>query len=208
VLAARRGRVILKIDAVAIDKALGALPPGPQIGEAIVRLARRLHRGTDRYRPRIKVDVIGVGTSVVDYLVLHYSAELEILAVNSSAAADEWLVLASATEGSDARTAATEYRNLRTQLCFGVTRWLSDRGALPPDEILGAELVATCFSYAPNGKMAAEDKKEVKKRLRRSPDRADAVALAIYDPGRVELGGELPELDETAGYRIKGRGYG
>jgi phage terminase large subunit len=204
VLAPRRGRKVFELEAVAIDRAAGALPPGPQVGEAIVRMARRLRKPTDRLRPRVKIDSIGVGTAVVDYLVLHHKGELEIVAVNSASAADAWLVLAPGTGVSPRKTAADEYRNLRTQLAFGVTLWLREGGALPDDDKLGQELVAATFYFRENGKIAAEDKDEVKKRIRRSPDRADAVALAIYSPPRRRPGVKPPavhtmDLDQMPG---------
>jgi len=51
--------------------------------------------------------------------------------------------------------------------------------ALPPDERLAEELLALRWSPSPNGRIRLEAKVEAKGRLGRSPDRADAVAMAL-----------------------------
>jgi hypothetical protein len=51
--------------------------------------------------------------------------------------------------------------------------------AFPPDQKLAALLCGVHFTMTPNG-IAAEDKISVVKRLGRSPDRADAVAMPWY----------------------------
>jgi hypothetical protein len=56
---------------------------------------------------------------------------------------------------------------------------------LPPDTKLEGELVAPTFAYLPNGRIKVESKDEIKARLKRSPDRADALALAVYKPAHV-----------------------
>jgi hypothetical protein len=244
ILAPLRGKKLLELEAVKLDRSVNAMPPGPQVAEAAVRMARRLRRGSsavgaanaplhygdqvtvdgqvgalrrlaqerqpgvwweivtesgvlfrrqeqlvrfaqpDQQRPRIKVDCIGVGTAVLDHLLLNYRDEFEILGVNTACAADASLIVAPATSISPAKTAADEYLNLRAQIAFGVTTWLREGGAIPEDGKLEAELVAPTFSFKQRGKIQVEDKREVKKRLRRSPDRADALALAVYNPPR------------------------
>lgn len=209
ILAPRRGLKVFELEAVPVDKTAGALPPGPQIGEAVVRMARRMRKVTDRLRPRVKVDAIGVGTAVLDYLALNYAEEMEIVGVNTSCAAETVKIIAAGTDISPPKTAADEYRNLRTQILFGITAWLREGGAIPQDPQLGKELVATSFYFVTKGKLAAEDKDEVKRRIRCSPDRADAVALAIYDPRRSD-GDGAPNMDDlNDGYRLgDGRGFG
>ena len=64
--------------------------------------------------------------------------------------------------------------------------------ALPDDPGLISELSSVCF-YPDIAKIQVEDKKEVRKRLGRSPDKADAVVMA-WAPGdvavkRVRFGG-------------------
>ncbi len=201
IIAPRRGKKALPLEAVKIDPS-NPLPPGHQVGEAIALAARRLSRPADTRKPRIKIDSIGVGCSVCDYLAAHYSRDFEIVPVNSATTADTWLEVVPALNGKPAQTGADTYRNLRSQIGFGVATWLRDGGAIPPDDSrLEAELAATRFFFADRGRLAIEEKSSIKKRLRRSPDRADALALACYEgeprvrilpPARVKDPSSLP----------------
>jgi len=51
--------------------------------------------------------------------------------------------------------------------------------ALPRNDMLLEELTGIKYSYTTKGAIALEPKKETKKRLGRSPDIADAVAIAF-----------------------------
>lgn len=55
-------------------------------------------------------------------------------------------------------------------------------GAIPEDSRLAAELHAPMWIAGPKGRVKITGKKELRKILGRSPDRADAVALAVWDP--------------------------
>jgi len=57
---------------------------------------------------------------------------------------------------------------------------LGERIALPPDKDLMAELASVRYSSL-TGKIKVESKDDIKKRLGRSPDKADAVALAVFE---------------------------
>ena len=74
------------------------------------------------------------------------------------------------------------YTNLRTELWFKAKAWFEQRGcALPKgSEELCADLVSVKY-FPPNssGKIAIESKDQTKKRLRRSPDLADAFVLTF-----------------------------
>jgi hypothetical protein len=68
---------------------------------------------------------------------------------------------------------------LRDQLWFGLQQWLKDGGTIPQDPKLEAELVAPTYAFDVRGRIKVEPKEKIKERLRRSPDRADALALAV-----------------------------
>lgn len=176
VAAPRRGLRALPLATIQISRAPGAAPPGHQVGDAVAALARSLKRPTDRRKPRIKIDEIGVGSAVLDYMVATYSKEFDIFGVNSGSAADKHVKI------SPDRTAYDAYRNKRTQMGFGVQAWLMAGGALPGDERLAGDLVAPMFFFVGQGKQAIEEKSEIKKRLGRSPDDGDALALSVYEP--------------------------
>jgi len=54
---------------------------------------------------------------------------------------------------------------------------------LPPDDDLAADLSTPHWHTVPGGKVVIESKDEIRKRLNRSPDRADAVCLAWWASG-------------------------
>jgi phage terminase large subunit len=56
----------------------------------------------------------------------------------------------------------------------------ADEINLPPDNKLAADLTNIKYSYTSKGQIKLESKEEVKKRLGRSPDRGDALAIALF----------------------------
>lgn len=135
---------------------LGALPPKPN----------------SDHRIRIKIDVTGgYGEPVAAALrALQDRGELdptiEIYEVNySSSSSDD-----------------TKFPVLRDELWFGARPWFKDGGALYPDGKCEAELMAATYAPDAKGRNKVESKKDIKKRLGRSPDRADSALLAIYEP--------------------------
>lgn len=77
------------------------------------------------------------------------------------------------------------HANRRTELWWGMRDWIRDVAAWDGDELVVEELLAA--RYKPHGTgIALEPKEEIKKRIERSPDRADALALAIW-AGRAPL---------------------
>lgn len=158
VIAPRRGAKILPLIAMhGLD--------GPGLADRVIALLAQLRREGER--PLLKVDVIGIGASCFDSLRQKADAfAFEVTPVNVA----------------EASQIPEKYRNLRAQLHFATRTFLLEGGALPPDERLHSELVATRYSLDERGRYVVERKEEIKVRLRRSPDRADAVMLAIYEP--------------------------
>lgn len=76
----------------------------------------------------------------------------------------------------------------RDALWGNASRWLRAQdegglgGAIPEDTRLEAELHAPEWIPGPNGRMKVTSKKDLRKKLGRSPDRGDAVCLAVWDP--------------------------
>lgn len=119
----------------------------------------------DEERPTVRVDVIGIGAGVYDRL--RESRLLIAQAVNVSETAVN-----------------SNYQRKRDEVWFELRDWLKSGGAIPPDTKLDGELVAPTYTILPTGKIKVESKDEIKSRLKRSPDRADALALAVYNPRR------------------------
>lgn len=73
------------------------------------------------------------------------------------------------------------YRNKRAEMWFEMAEWVKRGGALPKLPELIGELTAPTYTFV-NGKVQMEDKDLVKKRIGRSPDLADALALTFAIP--------------------------
>lgn len=74
------------------------------------------------------------------------------------------------------------YDRARDELWANLAAWVKDGGAIPVDAKLGAELHAPEWLPLVNGRLKVTPKDELRKVLGRSPDRAEAVALAAWEP--------------------------
>lgn len=88
------------------------------------------------------------------------------------------------------------YRNRRAELWFTLAEWVKSGGWLPQVPELVAELSQPTYTFV-NGKFQMEAKEQVKARIGRSPDLADALALTFGTP---ELAPQLPEFDSEPAY--------
>lgn len=131
-----------------------------EVADKVLQTVRELRLPDER--PLVNVDVIGVGSGVYDILKRHPRL-LEAVPVDSAARAQDF----------------DNYHNRRTELIYGLRDWLREGGTIPPDAKLDGELVATTYKLDSRGRHQAEPKDEVKKRLHRSPDRQDSLALSV-----------------------------
>lgn len=74
-----------------------------------------------------------------------------------------------------------KYKNRRAEMWFGMAEWVKSGGWLPNIPELVAELTVPTYIFV-NGKFQIEPKDQVKERLGRSPDLADALALTFAIP--------------------------
>lgn len=133
----------------------------------VIQLAREENTNS------IRVDDIGVGGGVTDTLEERGFRNV----------------------GVDVSTSAIDserFYNLRSELWWDLRERLDpdtarnpDPIGLPPDNDLMGELAAVKYKINSRGQIQIEAKEEMKKRLGRSPDRADAVVLA-FAPGKPE----------------------
>ena len=79
-------------------------------------------------------------------------------------------------------TAAARYVNKRTEMWDAMRKWLQAGGALPDAAELKTELATPEYSFDAANRMKLEPKEDVKERLGRSPDVADALALTFAYP--------------------------
>lgn len=74
----------------------------------------------------------------------------------------------------------SRYFNKRTEMWMRMRDWVRKGGVLPKDPVLAEELCSVKF-FTNGGKIRLEEKEQVKSRLGRSPDRADALAQTFAD---------------------------
>lgn len=74
------------------------------------------------------------------------------------------------------------YDRQRDEVYANMARWMREGGALPEDAKLAKDLNAASWEGQLSGKLKATDKKVIKKALGRSPDRGDAVMMAVWEP--------------------------
>lgn len=104
----------------------------------------------------------GYGSSVYDSLITHGEIDVQSIIYNARAHSPEL------------------YANRRTEMWVRMRDWIRRGGQLPKDDELRKELLAPKIFFH-GGKFALEPKEDIKKRLGRSPDRADALAQTFAD---------------------------
>jgi len=87
------------------------------------------------------------------------------------------------------------FQNMRAYMFWQMAQWIKTRGALPHVPEMVKELTAPTYTFQ-NGRILLEPKKEIKKRIGRSPDLADALGLTFAVP-------DMPAADS-----IEGGNYG
>jgi phage terminase large subunit len=130
--------------------------------------------------PHLVVDDPGVGGGVVDRL-----RELASFPVHDFI-------------GAQRARVPTDYPNKRSESWFAFADRLGEVD-LDPDPQLLEDLVAPLYKVDSQGRRVVEAKDETKKRLGRSPDRADAVLMAFsFSPLEVEKREEIPATAKRA----------
>lgn len=74
------------------------------------------------------------------------------------------------------------YVRVRDELVANFEAWLRMGGAIPEDTKLEEELDVLRWEVVEDGRLRVTRKKEIRKALGRSPDRFDAMALAVWEP--------------------------
>lgn len=86
-----------------------------------------------------------------------------------------------------------KYFNRRSEMWYLLREWIRDGGAIPSMPQLVGELAAPIYGFDPKGRISLEKKEDIKERLGRSPDLADALALTFALP-------VLPETEQRQEY--------
>jgi hypothetical protein len=138
-----------------------------EVAGHVKRLIRE-HRRSEDERVEVRIDTSNNG-GVADILRAGDDDNIDVVDMVASA---------SATEGTD-------FSRLRDEVWGGLRAWLKAGGSLPPCRLLQADILSPRLGFDERGKQKVESKKEMRRRIGRSTDRADAVALAVYQEGGV-----------------------
>jgi hypothetical protein len=74
------------------------------------------------------------------------------------------------------------FDRVRDELFANLAKWVRERGAIPADPLLEQELNAPNWAGNVAGKLKLTPKDQLREILGRSPDRSDALALAVWKP--------------------------
>lgn len=150
-----------------------ACPNATTLGKDVWRIMQ-----AERVRPEyVGVDPIGVGAATVNYLDEQTDAAMLARVVRCNGGAKALPASAKAPDGSlmDWLPDANRFKNLRAQMYWQLREDLRlGVIGLPRDPELWRELTVVQFTDE-QGVVAIESKDDIRKRLGRSPDRADAV---------------------------------
>jgi len=137
-----------------------SVPDGPALGAEILMERKD-------FSP-VHVDAIGVGTSVVDWLE---SQNIQVEPVTGNEKGP----------GRD-RSGVFSFRNMRAKIFWEFRESLDPKNGsricIPPDGVLLADLCAPRYIINDGNSIQIESKKDLKKRLGRSPDSGDALIYA------------------------------
>lgn len=151
-LVKRKGNRVLSVETLA----------GRSVMEVVGKIVSDLREDNIKM---VVVDEVGIGAGVVDRLLeLKSAGEIgcEVLGVNTGEKAIDRAV----------------YYNRRTELWFVLRDYLKE-ACIPNNDDLVADLVSTKYRYTSDARYQVESKDDVKKRLGRSTDLADALMLSL-----------------------------
>lgn len=105
-------------------------------------------------------------------------------------------ITVNAINGGESAIEKEKFFNRRTELWWNLREWIKSEGVIPNDLNLFADLTSPKFSYTSKGQIKLESKDEIRKRLGRSPDFGDSLAIALA--AQKQLGLQWIEWSESA----------
>lgn len=147
-----------------------ALMPQVYAKTSITEVIGLVKRAVVKYGPdRVHIDDVGLGGGVTDALD---EAGIDCVGVNVAKPAVD----------------SARFHNLRSEAWWRMREWVDAEGVLPHHRGLLGALSAPRYKLDSRGRIALESKDVTRKRLKRSPDEADALMLALCEPfGTIEL---------------------
>ena len=145
----------------------------------IVQEFKKIYREHPTYEGKVyvQIDDTGLGGGVTDRLKEVRKEQklykMQVIPINAAEKIE--------TDTAAGKDAAERYNNLTTAMWASMRDLLDNKQiVIEDDEQTIGQLSSRKYTMASNGKLEIEPKKEMKKRGLDSPDRADALALALY----------------------------
>lgn len=145
----------------------------------IVKEFKKIYREYSKYEGKVyvQIDDTGLGGGVTDRLKEVRKEQklykMQIIPINAAEKIE--------TDTAAGKDAAEKYNNLTTAMWASMRDLLDNKQiVIEDDEQTVGQLSSRKYTMTSNGKLEIESKKEMKKRGLDSPDRADALALALY----------------------------
>lgn len=129
-----------------------------QVAGEVIKLVRLVAFPDERAEVRIDISNMGLGVASI----LREGGEVDVVGYQAAESAT--------VDG---------YSRMRDQMWGALEEWLK-KGAIPDDKKLAADLTAPRRGFDLRQKIKIESKKDLKKRIGRSTDDADALALAVF----------------------------
>ncbi|HBF1431805.1 TPA: terminase B, partial [Clostridioides difficile] len=136
-------------------------------------------------RVKIKTDDDGLGAGVTDRLkevIRHERLKYEVIPIQNGSSAIE--------KDKYYNKASEMWDNMREELDANLSSFIQNKEAiiqLPNDDKLIKQLSNRKYTVDSKGKIQIESKKEMKKRIGESPDRADAVIYSFAENNNTDL---------------------
>ena len=150
------------VDNKVVGQKVYGMKPADQTAAQILAMARM------NKSDLIIIDGDGFGGGVVDFvrsLLREDGSRLRVLEINSGKKAVK----------------ENKFINLRTEMWFyAADLFAEERVSIPNDQVLINDIGAVKYLTAENGRFKLESKHDVRKRISRSPDRADALIYGLW----------------------------
>lgn len=163
-----------------------AYSPERHKGKDTMAVAGIVKRCIDIEKPaKVFIDVGGIGAGVYDRLVeLGYGR------------------IVTPIDFGGAAMDTVKYFNRRAEMYGELCNWFDGPAGvkIPDDDLLHADLCSPGYKFDSNGALMIEKKEEIKKRIGRSPDLADALALTFAEPVRSEYNVRPKQADSNYDY--------
>lgn len=139
---------------------------------------------------QVAIDVGGLGAGTYDRLVELGYGDI-VIPVNFGGIAND----------------PERYYNKRSEMWGEMGKWIEDDVlpvSIPDDDMLQTDLETPLYSYDSKGRLVLEKKEDMKKRIGRSPDKGDSLALTFAEPIKIKKKvASTPThtvIDSTTGY--------